>query len=95
VCREKCSGMLCIQQVPGSPLRVQGKVHTGYRFIENDGITPACAGKSFLSACSKGEYKDHPCVCREKVVRVVRRFPSPGSPLRVQGKANILMFVTV
>ena len=50
----------------GSPPRVRGKVFSNVNFFVRIGITPACAGKSFLIRCVSGEHEDHPRVCGEK-----------------------------
>ena len=56
----------------GSPPRVRGK---DLRKRGPDGpcrITPACAGKRRKASLSSGRYGDHPRVCGEKLVRLVR-----------------------
>ena len=49
-------------------------------------ITPACAGKSLIVFDEFITYKDHPCVCREKLLYCGILLLMIGSPLRVQGK---------
>ena len=57
-------------------------MHRGYGI----GITPACAGKSAVGCCRCFWGRDHPRVCGEKLLAVVGRERSEGSPPRVRGK---------
>ena len=74
----------------GSPPRVRGEANSfGVRpaFCR---ITPACAGRSVISARLRLEVEDHPRVCGEKA-RTSRRIPrGKGSPPRVRGEALYL-----
>ena len=72
----------------GSPPRVRGKADREAVAVDDDGITPACAGKSILDWRILGYQRDHPRVCGEKAI--VCLFPQivPGSPPRVRGKAR-------
>ena len=86
VCGEKC--IFCtLQKLPlGSPPRVRGKEIWIKKAWANDRITPACAGKSgFRSSCCRRPW-DHPRVCGEKWLSVLRIRPFLGSPPRVRGK---------
>ena len=72
----------------GSPPRVRGK-DSVLTFIERGGrITPACAGKSALSAGSCPCSRDHPRVCGEKNNLRQAFAVQQGSPPRVRGKAH-------
>ena len=67
VCREKKRFIAVVNVGKGSPLRVQGKGHYYIAYRQQSGITPACAGKrKCITQCLRC-YRDHPCVCREKV----------------------------
>ena len=90
VCGEKQASRLkqCICR--GSPPRVRGKVYQDVRGRLDEGITPACAGKS---GCHRGRRRcgrDHPRVCGEKRYAIVKTPPDKGSPPRVRGKAKEL-----
>ena len=50
----------------GSPPRARGKVQVRHVQLENPGITPACAGKSFVYPIGAYQYEDHPRVRGEK-----------------------------
>ena len=89
VCREKASATTSVNSLRGSPLRVQGKVSCSIAYLRASRITPACAGKSFAYEDRVSAVWDHPCVCREKYIRLPRLHRQGGSPLRVQGKATI------
>ena len=66
VCGEKCRSTLGGRAVSGSPPRVRGKVTLLYALADKEGITPACAGKSFFGYLVGAFSKDHPRVCGEK-----------------------------
>ena len=58
----------------GSPPRVRGKAELCFVLALNQGITPACAGKSYFDL-SLTEYKeDHPRVCGEKFITLFQLF---------------------
>ena len=50
------------------------------------GITPACAGKTFLPDFPQARNGDHPRVCGENVKNKNVIDKSKGSPPRVRGK---------
>ena len=55
------------------------------RFL--NGITPAYAGKRTKSSRCPPRMWDHPRVCGEKNLCILRRVEIPGSPPRMRGKA--------
>ena len=59
-----------MQQNPGSPPRMRGKVSGQRRFYGKAGITPAYAGKSKPYVCARKGVKDHPRVCGEKTKKI-------------------------
>ena len=63
---EKAMGKLEEYSGMGSPPRARGKVLTSGGFIEPEGITPACAGKSALVVQPSAPPEDHPRVRGEK-----------------------------
>ncbi len=70
----------------GSPPHVRGKVVVMSADEANTGITPACAGKSYIEINRKPEERDHPRMCGEKFPPEVSDCCSPGSPPHVRGK---------
>ena len=50
------------------------------------GITPACAGKTCVSAQEKDVWRDHPRVCGKNLVFMKDALMQPGSPPRVREK---------
>ena len=73
---------------PGSPPRVREKQDfTDYESIE-DGITPACAGKT--CCCLRPVFCnwDHPRVCGKNLTAVIADKTKAGSPPRVREKLN-------
>ena len=77
-----------MQLSPGSPPHVRGKV--GLRLIaaQDDGITPACAGKSEPPGSGLGASGDHPRMCGEKTKPQRVAPPKLGSPPHVRGKVS-------
>ena len=70
----------------GSPPLARGKVKTEVLADVNDGITPACAGKSlsfFLPACAE---EDHPRLRGEKLCADADGGEQLGSPPLARGK---------
>ena len=65
---------------------MRGKVWSPQVYHRQGGITPACAGKSALSAGSCPCSRDHPRVCGEKCPPGKFFFMTVGSPPRVRGK---------
>ena len=70
----------------GSPPRARGKVGLIAGHEAHRGITPACAGKSFLHFRCGSYVWDHPRVCGEKGTRRDNLRAVLGSPPRVRGK---------
>ena len=70
----------------GSPPRVRGKDYDSARIRCQLGITPACAGKSYLGATFAFQAEDHPRVCGEKTTFLTVASETSGSPPRVRGK---------
>ena len=66
VCGEKSPFLLRRSKPLGSPPRVRGKANTFHIISINEGITPACAGKSIPDICIGYTAQDHPRVCGEK-----------------------------
>ena len=89
MCGEKVAMVTTAVSTPGSPPHVRGKELRVETCFADNGITPACAGKSNLFVFRRIEPKDHPRVCGEKRISVVLSCTSVGSPPRMRGKANI------
>ena len=70
----------------GSPPRVRGKDLFGLGVDGSAGITPACAGKSFVPVYDRIQRRDHPRVCGEKRQAFMTSQSVVGSPPRVRGK---------
>ena len=91
VCGEKARQGSGLNLRLGSPPRVRGK-DSVLTFIERGGrITPACAGKSALSAGSCPCSRDHPRVCGEKNNLRQAFAVQQGSPPRMRGKAGLAL----
>ncbi len=86
VCGEKELCALAGMAEAGSPPRVRGKDDLDIGAGQDQGITPACAGKSLSKPIPCKSHRDHPRVCGEKrSVRWVHQ-NHLGSPPRVRGK---------
>ena len=86
MCGEKVAMVTTAVSTPGSPPHVRGKELRVETCFADNGITPACAGKSNLFVFRRIEPKDHPRVCGEKRISVVLSCTSVGSPPRMRGK---------
>ena len=88
MCGEKTDAQYQLPIMQGSPPHVRGKV--GLRLIaaQDDGITPACAGKSEPPGSGLGASGDHPRVCGEKCAPTAQQNTATGSPPRMRGKAG-------
>ena len=88
MCGEKTDAQYQLPIMQGSPPHVRGKV--GLRLIaaQDDGITPACAGKSEPPGSGLGASGDHPRMCGEKTKPQRVAPPKLGSPPRMRGKEH-------
>ena len=86
VCGEKLTFPLQSAHRLGSPPRVRGKVNTQFAELKEQGITPACAGKSWTGSRASRIVWDHPRVCGEKQYPGFSGKSLMGSPPRVRGK---------
>ena len=77
----------CAQWAEGSPPRGRGKVAVPARRSVSAGITPAWAGKSYMSLKPGLGDQDHPRVGGEKNAYYEMGQTKPGSPPRGRGKA--------
>ena len=73
MCGEKTREVGKAGSFEGSPPRVRGKAVIAARTGRTVRITPACAGKSCTELTVKGEMKDHPRVCGEKLSRNLKQ----------------------
>ena len=89
VCGEKCPSFLIASQTPGSPPRVRGKALSAAAKPATSGITPACAGKRLFALCRLVFSEDHPRVCGEKALKLIKQVLAMGSPPRVRGKGPV------
>ena len=67
---------------------MRGKVILLGELVENEGITPAYAGKSSPPHKSPVPSRDHPRVCGEKSAGQAWVRPARGSPPRMRGKGG-------
>lgn len=67
---------------------MRGKAGHGKGQCGEQGITPACAGKSSCGSFPKRGAQDHPRVCGEKVSVELSPSTYEGSPPRVRGKGR-------
>ena len=87
VCGEKPPCDAWGPAVAGSPPRVRGKAQGCVSPPHDDGIPPACAGKSTSIPARRSMPGDHPRVCGEKHYPDSMQHMKAGSPPRVRGKA--------
>ena len=88
ICREKkCPKAWCIGQQGSSP-HMRGKVGAVVQLRAGAGITPAYAGKRRPRRFRWGSGKDHPRICGEKAVLLIRSCHALGSPPHMRGKGH-------
>ncbi len=88
VCGEQCCCYAYLSISSGSPPRVRGTVELDISLGQSTGITPACAGNSFIPSCWRGIIEDHPRVCGEQPLLRVPGTLLLGSPPRVRGTVS-------
>ena len=79
----------------GSPPRVRGKLSLQSARFFLQGITPACAGKTFFTCGNRNASSDHPRVCGENLKSFTHSSATVGSPPRVRGKPVLVKNGTV
>ena len=85
VCGEQMAVTIENLEKAGSPPRVRGTAITEAEAANIFGITPACAGNSWLPGDSTTSSRDHPRVCGEQLDSTRAYRPLSGSPPRVRG----------
>ena len=86
VCGEEFMPYLMQGLSLGSPPRMRGRVIHHCEDFQQNGITPAYAGKSLQEDSTKLEPRDHPRVCGEERCECRWSCPAPGSPPRMRGR---------
>ena len=86
VCGEKMPCRTTARMAAGSPPRVRGEDARHDLNQSYQGITPACAGRSFVLPSIISAPPDHPRVCGEKFLFAIILPPLLGSPPRVRGE---------
>ena len=87
LCGEKLRGALVKKALGGSPPPMRGKESFDPEDIDEDGITPAYAGKSPILSDVHEVSQDHPRLCGEKRDCHSVKFYPLGSPPPMRGKA--------
>ena len=82
-----CGLCLCRSRL-GSPPRMRGKERLAKNQRSVHGITPAYAGKRKVCDGSRHETRDHPRVCGEKIISMLKASFGAGSPPRMRGKGT-------
>ena len=95
MCGEKVFAYADNREAMGSPPHVRGKGDWEHENQVDDGITPACAGKSHFRQIWKSGGRDHPRMCGEKWMVKRHRILRQGSPPHVRGKASSLKILTL
>ena len=76
----------------GSPPLVRGKVSPFCFYLPGYRITPACAGKSLTCFLGTVPSEDHPRLCGEKNIVVLKGEQKLGSPPLVRGKVSSISY---
>ena len=88
VCGEKNDWQRIKEAYTGSPPRMRGKEKFAMAADMKLGITPAYAGKRKVCDGSRHETRDHPRVCGEKIISMLKASFGAGSPPRMRGKGT-------
>ena len=88
MCGEKSMAAPSSGPSTGSPPHVRGKDGSEVVLDQRIGITPACAGKSYLPDSPECQIRDHPRMCGEKKIWSLVILEPVGSPPHVRGKAT-------
>ena len=79
----------------GSPPRMRGKPKYDNHADKVNGITPADAGKTQRKSTFVCASKDHPRGCGENISRAVGFGGERGSPPRMRGKPNNMIYIFI
>ena len=88
-CGENIYQNLLSFRPPGSPPQVRGKLDAVLQLVMGVGITPAGAGKTFVSKTQSGSNQDHPRRCGENPAKSLQVCDAQGSPPQVRGKLHV------
>ena len=88
-CGENLRYYLIFYDNLGSPPRMRGKQVLPKTGINNAGITPADAGKTWRMGTAQADLQDHPRGCGENVNNYISMLNNLGSPPRMRGKLNV------
>ena len=90
ICGEKDSRHCADLSGLGSPLHMRGKEYGIGEKRMKARITPAYAGKRTHRRRLQAQSQDHPCICGEKALFILKYLSSTGSPLHMRGKAFVM-----
>ena len=88
MCGEKSLMVQRWETLKGSPPRVRGEEPPPEVIMSEEGITPACVGRSISAMHTAKTTSDHPRVCGEKSPYPFSHSSVTGSPPRVRGEAG-------
>ena len=91
LCGEKVEQRNIVIDIIGSPPPMRGKVIKIADFYGVSRITPAYAGKRLIMYIMCRRIRDHPRLCGEKLVALLRGFLFRGSPPPMRGKARRIL----
>ena len=74
----------------GSPPHARGRLDPPSLFSSDDGITPACAGKTRIEFDVAGVHADHPRMRGEDTSATRTKYPENGSPPHARGRRHRL-----
>lgn len=86
ICGEKQRRAMGSSSERGTPPRARGKVGDHAVHLNQDGITPACAGKRITNICLVSLEREHPRMRGEKETREHKKLETGGSPPHARGK---------
>ena len=93
ICGEKSLLVCRFALSRGSPPHMRGKVFLRALCEDFAGITPAYAGKRFVSLSAPSRCQDHPRICGEKFNDVCSPVAVKGSPPHMRGKGPVVSII--
>ena len=81
--------------MPGSPPHARGRPFLDDELVENDRITPACAGKTTASPCTECRRADHPRMRGEDALHYYPVVEHIGSPPHARGRLIMTALLTL
>ena len=95
MCGKNTVDYLCYWCLQGSPPRVREEPDESRRPLNEERITPACAGRTWRWKLKNGVEEDHPRVCGKNQIILKIETGRLGSPPRVREERRLVILLSV